>query len=256
MRLDLEPSELLAQAIADSDLYIFFYDSSTLPNPRPDGPEFVRALQAVMAENWKKSLLFKDYGDYFYDTFSVEPQRIADLNATLIRRLSHASTLSFSDPQGSYFEAPLDSVKKWTDINGVGNFDLAPGEIATHSEAINGHVKFKGTFLSTIPFARKYGVLESPLELWIENSTISRIAIAQVCQPLALKAPNTEAWPAASLRWKGCGSNWLAKAMISAFVGERLPRSRTWPISRSSHQILICGLFSGVVAVIVLSSIR
>ena len=63
-----------------------------------------------------------------------------------------------------------------TDINGVGNYDLAPGEIATHSDAINGHVKFLGTFLSTIPFARKYGVLESPLELWIENSTISRIA--------------------------------------------------------------------------------
>ena len=59
MRLDLEPTELLAQAIADSDLYIFFYDSSTRPNPRPEGPEFIRALQGVMAENWKKSLLFK-----------------------------------------------------------------------------------------------------------------------------------------------------------------------------------------------------
>ena len=67
-------------------------------------------------------------------------------------------------------------MKKWTDINGVGNFDLAPGEIATHSEAINGHVRFIGTFLSTIPFARKYGVIESPLELWIENSIMSRIA--------------------------------------------------------------------------------
>ncbi|MGH8330286.1 MAG: leucyl aminopeptidase [Pseudomonas fluorescens] len=176
MRLDLEPTELLAQAIADSDLYIFFYDSSTLPNPRPDGPEFVRALQGVMAENWKKSLLFKDYGDYFYDTFSVTPQRIAGLNSHLIQRMSHATTLSFKDDHGSWFETPLSSIKKWTDINGVGNFDLAPGEIATHSEAINGRVKFMGTFLSTIPFARKYGVLESPLELWIENSTISKIA--------------------------------------------------------------------------------
>ncbi|MDZ4328281.1 MAG: leucyl aminopeptidase, partial [Pseudomonas sp.] len=80
LRLDLEPADLLAQAIIDSDLYIFFYDSSTLPNPRPDGPDFVRALQGVMAENWRKSLLFKDYGEYFYDTFSVTPQRIAGLN--------------------------------------------------------------------------------------------------------------------------------------------------------------------------------
>jgi aminopeptidase len=164
------------QAIADCDLYIFFYDSSTLPNPRPDGPDFVRALQSVMADNWKKSLLFKDYGDYFYDTFSVAPQRIAGLNSHLIQRMSQATTLSFSDRHGSYFETPLSSIKKWTNINGIGNFDLAPGEIATHSEAINGQVKFVGTFLGTIPFARKYGVLESPLELWIENSTIRRIA--------------------------------------------------------------------------------
>ncbi|WP_236183588.1 MULTISPECIES: leucyl aminopeptidase [Pseudomonas] len=176
LRLDQEPAATLAQAIIDCDLYIFFYDSSTLPQPRPDGPEFLRPLHGLMAEHWKKSLLFKDYGEYFYDTFSVEPQRIADLNATLIRRLSQATTLSFSDPQGSYFEAPLNSVKKWTDINGVGNYDLAPGEIATHSDAINGHVKFLGTFLSTIPFARKYGVLKAPLELWIENSSISRVA--------------------------------------------------------------------------------
>jgi hypothetical protein len=147
-RLDLESTAALTSAITDSDLYIFFYDSSTLPNPRPDGPEFVRALQAVMAQNWKKSLLFKDYGDYFYDTFSVTPQRIAGLNSHLIQRMSQATTLSFTDENGSRFETPLSSIKKWTDINGVGNFDLAPGEIATHSEEINGHVKFKGTFLS------------------------------------------------------------------------------------------------------------
>ncbi|AJO77232.1 leucyl aminopeptidase (aminopeptidase T) [Pseudomonas sp. MRSN 12121] len=176
LRLDLEPTAVLAQAIADCDLYIFFYDSSTLSPPRPQGPAFIQALQSVMAENWKKSLLFKDYGDYFYDTFSVAPQRIAELNATLIRHMADATTLSFRDEHGSHFETPLNSIKKWTNINGVGNYDLAPGEVASHSEAINGQVKFVGTFLGTIPFARKYGVLQSPLELWIENSTISGIA--------------------------------------------------------------------------------
>lgn len=175
-RLDLAPSEALVQAIEACDLYLFLYDSSTLPNPRAEGPDFIRALHGVMAEHWKKSLLFKDYGDYFYDTFSVEPQRIADLNATLIRRMSQANVLSFTDKHGSRLEAPMSSIKKWTNINGVGNHDLAPGEIATHSEAINGQVRFVGTFLSTIPFARKYGVLQSPLELWIENSTICSVA--------------------------------------------------------------------------------
>ncbi|WP_263140703.1 leucyl aminopeptidase [Pseudomonas sp. RIT-PI-AD] len=176
MDLDDTPTERLAAAIVEADLYIFFYDASTLPNPRAEGPSFIRALQPVISEHWKKSLLFKDYGDFFYDTFSVAPARIADLNAALIDRMSQGEVLSFTDPHGSHFEASLRDMKKWTNINGVGNYDLAPGEIATHSETINGHVRFVGTFLGTIPFARKYGVLETPLEMWIENSTISRIA--------------------------------------------------------------------------------
>lgn len=176
MGLDATPIEQLATAITQADLYVLFYDASTLPNPTAEGPMFIRALQGVMSEHWKKSLLFKDYGDYFYDTFSVSPQRIAGLNAALIDNMHQGQTLSFSDERGSYFEVPLRELKKWTNINGVGNYDLAPGEIATHSESINGHVKFVGTFLSTIPFARKYGIIETPLELWIEDSTITRIA--------------------------------------------------------------------------------
>jgi len=174
--LDTSPVGELAEAITDSDLFVLFYDASTLPNPRAEGPPFIRQLQEVMSAQWKKSLLFKDYGDYFYDAFSIEPERIAQLNAALIDTMNQGETLSFSDDHGSYFEAPLRELKKWTNINGVGNHDLAPGEIATHSESINGHVRFLGTFLSTIPFARKYGVIESPLELWIENSVVTRIA--------------------------------------------------------------------------------
>ena len=50
-----------------------------------------------------------------------------------------------------------------------------PGEIATHSEAINGQVRFVGTFLSTIPFARNtaccnhrwsYGSKTPPFAAW------------------------------------------------------------------------------------------
>lgn len=176
MRLDEAPVDALAGAIVESDLFILFYDASTLPNPRAEGPPFIRALQPVISEHWKKSLLFKDYGEHFYETFSVEPARIAELNAALIHRLSEGEVLTFRDEHGSRLDASLRDLKKWTNINGVGNYDLAPGEVATHSETLNGHVKFRGTFLGTIPFARKYGVLESPLELWIENSTVSRIA--------------------------------------------------------------------------------
>ena len=101
---------------------------------------------------------------------------IHELNATLILRMSQASSLTFKDAFQLDLYLSLDSVKKWTNINCVDNFYLAPGEIATHSERINGPVNFVGTFLSTIPFARKYGVFQTPLELWINNSSITRIA--------------------------------------------------------------------------------
>ena len=176
LRLDQVRAEKLLDALELADLFVFFYDSSTLSPPPPQGPAFLAPLQAAMTREWKKSLLFKDYGRYFHDAFSIAPQRIADLNQTLIRRLSQGRLLHFQDGQGSALTVPLDSIGQWTDINGIGNYDLTPGEIASHSDAINGQVNFIGTFLGTIPFARKYGVLQAPLRLWIEHSTICQVA--------------------------------------------------------------------------------
>lgn len=94
--------------------------------------------------------------------------------------MSQATVLSFTDEHGSRLEAPLSSIKKWTNINGIGNHDLAPGEIATHSEAINGQV-FMGPSSAPSPCAQIHGVLQSPLELWIENSTICSVASDAAC---------------------------------------------------------------------------
>lgn len=176
LHLELTPGEAIVAALHACDLFIFFYDASTLSPPPPQGPTFLAPLQATMTRYWKKSILFKDYGPYFNDAFAIAPQRIADLNSALIRRLSQARTLSFRDDHGSSLSVALESIEQWTDINGLGNYDLTPGEVASHSEAINGQVNFIGTFLGTIPFARKYGLLQAPLQLWIEHSTICRIA--------------------------------------------------------------------------------
>src|SRR5262249_48932196 len=47
---------------------------------------------------------------------------------------------------------------------------------------------------------------------------ISRIQTQAVCQPEAQSAPNCERAPAASSRWKGCGSKRAANALISSAV--------------------------------------
>ena len=47
-------------------------------------------------------------------------------------------------------------------------------------------------------------------------STDSRIMIAHECQPLAMRPPKMLRRAASSSRWKGCGSYFVAKAMISS----------------------------------------
>ncbi len=64
------------------------------------------------------------------------------------------------------------------------------------------------------------------------------MVIAAVCQPLATRPPNRLALAAASSRWKGWGSNWAAKALISAAstVSELL--TKVWPTTMSSKSSL------------------
>ena len=49
-------------------------------------------------------------------------------------------------------------------------------------------------------------------------STVMRMAMAHVCQPLAIKPPKCVAAPASWERWKGCGSNFVANLIISSSV--------------------------------------
>ena len=129
-----------------------------------------------MKEHWKKSIIFKDYLDKFYEAFSIPPQRIQKINESLIVRAKSCSKIVAKDQSGTNISFGIHESQKWTNINGKGNQDLIPGEIATHSENINGQVSFLGTFLSTIPFAKKYGVINTPLKFKITNSTISQVS--------------------------------------------------------------------------------
>ncbi len=59
-----------------------------------------------------------------------------------------------------------------------------------------------------------------------------------VCHPLAIRPPKGESAAASSSTWNGCGSNSLAKAIISSLLSVRLPRSKTAPGSKSSKNIV------------------
>ena len=73
----------------------------------------------------------------------------------------------------------------------------------------------------------------------IRLSTTSRIIMLQVCQPLAITPLKIEFAAASWSTWNGCGSNCVAKAMISSSLTVRLPSAISWPGKKSSKYQLV-----------------
>src|SRR5687767_2402346 len=73
-------------------------------------------------------------------------------------------------------------------------------------------------------------------------STISRMATAQVCQPLAMSPLKNEFFAACGSTWKGCGSDCRAKGMISCSVKVWLPISIGPACCRSSQYSFSCAI--------------
>src|SRR5438132_1469960 len=65
-------------------------------------------------------------------------------------------------------------------------------------------------------------------------STSSRMVSAAVCQPLAARPPKNEPRAAFSSRWKGCGSNCAAKALIAAESTRSVVETTFCPGAKSS----------------------
>lgn len=165
------PADTLA-ALDRADLIVLLYDSSCLPTPSPNGPPFLAAIRPALVEHWEKSVLFKDYGPHLDEAFAESLDEIAARNRRLIDAAAQASQVRFIDEVGNTLTGSLAPNQKWTSVDGMGNLDVVPGEIATHVTDLHGSIVFSGTFLSTIPFAVKYKVAERLAVLHVEASMI------------------------------------------------------------------------------------
>ncbi|WP_334042784.1 leucyl aminopeptidase [Burkholderia ambifaria] len=165
------PAEITA-ALTHADLFVLLYDSSCLPTPSPSGPPFLAAIRPAIVEHWSKSVLFKDYGPHLDEAFSESLDDIAARNGRLIDAAARASEIRFIDEAGNTLTGSLAPDQKWTSVDGMGNLDVVPGEIATHVTDLRGSIVFSGTFLGTVPFAIKYRVAERLATLHVEDSLI------------------------------------------------------------------------------------
>ncbi|WP_321802570.1 leucyl aminopeptidase [Burkholderia sp. BCC1993] len=170
--LDTTPPADIAAALTHADLFVLLYDSSCLPTPSPSGPPFLAAIRPAIVRHWSKSVLFKDYGPHLDEAFAESLDDIAARNGRLIEAAARASQIHFIDEAGNTLTGSLAPDQKWTSVDGMGNLDVVPGEIATHITDLHGSIVFSGTFLGTVPFAIKYRVTERLATLHVEDSLI------------------------------------------------------------------------------------
>ncbi|PHM69263.1 leucyl aminopeptidase [Xenorhabdus kozodoii] len=172
LSLDSTPAPILVEQIENCDAFMFFYLSSTLKPFTPSGPKFLSPIRQVMQENWRKSIIFKDYGDHFYEAFSEKIEVISNRNQSLINLAMASNQIIFEQEQDCILTATISKNQSWTSIDGKDSYDITPGEIATKLHNIEGCIIFSGTFLSTIPFAIKYGVVHDFFKIKVKNSQI------------------------------------------------------------------------------------
>ncbi len=162
----------IADAIARCDAFIFLYRSSTLQAVGHLGPAFLQPIKKTMQDNWKKSILFKDYGPHFHEAFAEPRASIAARNHRLMALAKESRQVVFEQADGGRLTGSIGPEQAWTSIDGDGNVDLTPGEIATTIRDLDGEVRFSGAFLSTIPFAVKYGVVRDFVSIRIRASQV------------------------------------------------------------------------------------
>ncbi|PKH23827.1 leucyl aminopeptidase [Enterobacterales bacterium CwR94] len=175
LNLESEKAEKVNEYIESSDLFIFMYDSSIRSDINPHGPAFIPPLKQKMAEHWKKSVLLREYGEFFKEAFSEDIRLISARNQQIIQVAKSAQRIAFQDGFGGEIKGTLAPDQAWKSLDGWDHYDLMPGEVATRVEDLSGSLTFGGTFLSTVPFAIKYGVIEPVLHIDIENSRVVNV---------------------------------------------------------------------------------
>lgn len=175
INLENEDPRNINNKIDTSDLFIFMYDSSVRTDLSPHGPEFIHPLKQKMAEHWKKSVLLREYGEFFKEAFSEDISMISTRNEKIIQAANSAHHILFQDGLGGVLRGTLADDQAWKSLDGRNHYDLMPGEVATRVVDLSGSVTFGGTFLSTVPFAIKYGVIEPVLNIEIKQSRVVSI---------------------------------------------------------------------------------
>lgn len=176
VELENEAPETVMKGIDESDMFIFMYDSSVRSDINPHGPSFIQPLRQKMAEHWKKSVLLREYGEYFKEAFSDNIDDISERNERIIQAAKSARQVVFQDGFGGTLRGTLNEDQAWKSLDGRNHYDLMPGEVATRIQDLTGSVTFGGTFLSTVPFAIKYGVIKPVLNITIEHSRVISVS--------------------------------------------------------------------------------
>lgn len=143
--------------------------------------ERVRLLIEYATSRAERAFTLSDISDDFIRIFQVPPARITDLNRRVAARLSEAREVRVTDPAGTDLHIGLSRAYEIVHIDGFSEsahgltVNLPPGEVATYSDSVRGVIRFRGGLLGTIPIGRKYGFIDEPVTLYIEDGRVVHV---------------------------------------------------------------------------------
>jgi leucyl aminopeptidase (aminopeptidase T) len=155
----------------------FAFDRRYGPNP----PSWQDWVVRESRDRLDMTFTLCDCADRFEDLFAIPPDEITKVNSELLERVDGGSILRAVNDDGTNLSIQLSKQYDWVMIDGFVErehdltVNLPPGEIATYPARVDGTVVFRGALLGTIPIGRKYGLIEDPITLQIEQSVITRI---------------------------------------------------------------------------------
>ena len=88
-----------------------------------------RPSKNLMRDNWRKSVLFKDYGENIYDAFREPIDTIAKRNKWLIVKVSRAKQVQYFAGDTGKLRITLSHDQKWSSIDGRENHDPYQGKL-------------------------------------------------------------------------------------------------------------------------------
>lgn len=158
----------LEKYILEKDIFLLLYTM-----PWANLKTYYSQVRPVLTRQLERSFVIRDCIHDFEKIYAVSFTEIKSRHDALIELGNQTKKVLIKNELGTHLEFSFPTHSPWRSIDGtnIAN-EIVPSEVSNHTPIVNGVVVFTGTLVSLIPIGKKYGRIQIPIILKIENGLI------------------------------------------------------------------------------------